>query len=473
MCNYNKEENMENDPKEVNTLKKFGQTFQAKCIGILISDRVFLERIVDIISPEFFETDAHKWIIRLVAEYFPKYRDVPTMEVFKVEIQKIPDAILQTAVFEQVKSAYKQVETKDSEYVKETFLEFCRNQKLKNAISQSYDFLKQGDYDSIWNVINEASKAGIERNLGHNYFEEIDARMSDAAREIIKTNWEIIDGHLDGGLGKGELGFIVAPAGSGKSWFLTHLGAEALRQGKNVLHFTMELNEKYVGRRYDACFSGVAFQDVRKFPDVVKNSIKDITGKLFIKYFPMYTATALTLKSHIERVQMLTGQKIDLVIIDYADLLRPFKVHKNSNSYQEGGDIYGELRSMLGELQIPGWSASQANRTAHEEDVVGALNVADSYKKIMIGDFIMSLSRKTEDKMAGTGRVSILKSRMGSDGPIYACAFDASCGKINIYDSKSVEGMEILNKAKSAQDSIKDILRKRWKETHGEEDGEE
>lgn len=461
---------MANDKSEVSNLKQFGSAFQSKCIAILITDRAFLERIFDILSPDYFETDGHKWVIKLVMDYFPKYRDVPTMEVFKVEILKVQDAVLQTAVFEQVKSAYKQISAADLAYVKEKFLEFCKNRKLANAIWAAQGLLKEGNYDGIWHVINDASKAGMERNLGHEYLVETDLRLSEDARETIKTNWALIDGHLDGGLGKGELGFIVAPAGSGKSWFLTHIGTEAMKQGKNVMHFTMELNEKYVGRRYDSCFSEIAFQEVRNHPDSVKKAIKDIPGRLFIQYFPMNTATALSLKMHVERLQIIKGMKIDLMIVDYADLLRPFVVRRNSNSYSEGGDIYGELRSVAGEMQIPTWSASQANRGAHEEEIVGALNVADSYKKIMIGDFIMSLSRRTEDKLAGTGRVGILKSRMGSDGPVYPTAFDASMGKIGIFDQKSIEGMEVLNKAKSAQESIKDILRKRWNETHNGDD---
>ena len=464
---------MDNNPqKDDNNLKKFGNVFQSKCLAILMSDRAFLERIIDILSPDYFETDSHKWIVKLICEYFPKYREIPTFEVFKVEIQKIQKAeneVLYAAVLDQVKAAYKQVGASDIVYIKEQFLIFCKNQKLKQAIYDAGQFLKVQDYDSIWQVINEASKAGVERNLGHDYLTEFDARMSEAARETVKTNWEHIDGHLDGGLGKGELGFIVAPAGSGKSWFLTRLGAEAMRQGKNVLHYTMELNEKYVGRRYDSCFSSVAFQDVRKYQDKVKDSLKDIKGKLFIKYFPMNTATALSLKTHLENIQLIHQLKIDLMVVDYADLLRPSVIHKNSNSYEEGGDTYGELRSVAGELQIPTWSASQSNRGAHEEEIVGALNVADSYKKIMIGDFIMSLSRRTEDKMAGTGRVMIIKSRFGSDGNVYPCEFDASCGNIKIYDKSSIEGMNVLSKTKSAQENIKDILRKRWKETHNKD----
>lgn len=465
---------METEQLEVNTLKKFGNVFQAKCIAILISDRAFLERISDIISPDYFETDAHKWIIKLVATYFPQYREIPTMEVFKVEIQSIPDEVLKASVFDQVKTAYKHVSSTDTEYVKETFLEFCRNQKLKNAIWDAHNFLKQGDYESIWHVINEASRAGIERNLGHNYFDDIDQRMCAAVRDTVKSNWDIIDTHLDGGLGKGELGFIVAPAGSGKSWFLAKLGAEAMKQGKNVMHVTLELNEKYVGLRYDAIFSGIAFQEVRKSSDIVRKHIADMKaaggGKLFIKYFPIKTASAATIKMQIDRLQLITNMKIDLLIVDYADLLRPFAAEKNSNSYSEAGSVYEELRGVLGELQIPGWTASQSNRSAHEEEIIEAHNVADSYRKIMTGDFIMSLSRKMEDKLAGTGRIHIMKNRFGSDGVTYPCEFDTSCGKINIYDAKSIEGMEVLNKAKSAQDGIKDILRKRWKETHDSDD---
>jgi len=256
---------------------------------------------------------------------------------------------------------------------------------------------------------------------------------------------------------------------SHNSWFLSRIGAEAMRQGKNVMHFTMELNEKYVGLRYDACFSGIAFQEVRKNVQQIKDALATIPGKLFIKYFPIKTASASTLKMHIDRFQLITGIKIDLVIVDYADLLRPLVADKNANSYSDGGSVYEELRGMLGELQVPGWTASQSNRGAHEEEVIGAGNVAESYKKIMTGDFILSLSRKTEDKLAGSGRVHVMKNRFGPDGQTYVCAFDTSCGKICIYDKDSVEGLEILSKAKTAQESIKDILGKAWKKTHGDD----
>lgn len=456
------------DTNDVDNLKKFGANFQIKCMASLLSDRAFIERIVDILAPEFFDTDGNKWIVEKTIEYFLKYKELPTFDFFKIEIQNIADDVLKAAVLDAVKAAYKHVSDTDIKWVKEQFLGFCRNQKFKHAVFDAVDLVKSGDYETIKHKFDEALRAGAERNLGHEYLVDVDRRMTLMCRETVKTGWDLIDTLLDGGLGKGELAFVVAPAGSGKSWILAALGANAMKAGKNVMHFTLELNENYVGLRYDAIFTGIAFQEVRKNIPVVKEAIAKVPGKLFVKYFPLKTVSAASLKMHIDRLQLITGVKIDLVIVDYADILRPFMQERNANSYSEVGSVYEELRQMAGELQVPVWSASQSNRGAHEEEVIQAHNVADSYRKIMTGDFILSLSRKMEDKMAGTGRFHIIKNRFGADGMTYLCAVDTSCGNIKVYDKNSAEGAEIIQKSKDASNSVKDLLKKRWKETHGE-----
>jgi replicative DNA helicase len=330
------------------------------------------------------------------------------------------------------------------------------------------EHLQRGDYEAIKHEVDEAMRAGLERNLGHEYLIDVDHRMSLMARTCIKTGWDIIDTRLDGGLGEGELGFIVAPAGSGKSWLLARMGAEAMKQGKNVLHVTLELNENYVGLRYDAYFSGIAFQEVRKNISVVKEKIeehkKNGGGQLFVKYFPLKTASPQTLKLHIDRLQLITGIKIDMLVVDYADILRPFMSDKNSNSYTEAGSVYEELRQIAGELQIPVWSASQSNRGSHEEDIIQAHNVADSYRKIMTGDFIISLSRKMEDKVASTGRIHIIKNRFGQDGDTFPIEFNTSIGVARIYEADTPEGRAIMAKTKNVEETIQDLLKNKWNE---------
>ena len=451
--------------EDKDNLKKFGSEFQYKCIGALMADKLFLEQIFDILSPDFFESDASKWIVKQIQDYYLEYKSAPTLNVFKVKTDEFDDrrdGVLKKSIIEQLKTIYKHSTDSDIQFVKVEFLEFCRNQKFKMAVFNSVDLIKVGEYEKVKSLFDSAMKAGLERNLGHEYFEGVETRMSQMSREGIKTNWPPIDQLIDGGLAKGELGFIVAPAGSGKSWLLARLGTEAMKQGKNVVHFTLELNENYVGLRYDSCFTKIDFQDIRNHIDAVKEKISDIPGKLFIKFFPIKTVSPQTLKLHVERIQMLSGIKIDMIIVDYADLLRPALADKNANSYSEAGSVYEELRAVAGELQLPIWSASQSNRGAHEENVIQAHNVADSYRKIMTGDFVLSLSRKMEDKQSSTARIHVIKNRFGADGMTFPTMFNSSNGDIRVYESGTPEAVDIQKKMSDSEDSTKNAMRDQW-----------
>jgi replicative DNA helicase len=457
--------------QELDSLKKYGAEFQNKCIAAILSDKAFLERVADILSPDYFETSAQKWVVEKTLEYFLKYREIPTATVMAVQIKAIDDGmkILKQSLGDLLGSAFGYCSETDQKYVKEQFLEFCKIRKLAEAILKSVEHLKRKEYETINQVINEALKAGMERNLGHDYFRDVDKRMENVARDCIKTNWDLLDQLMDGGLGKGELGFIVAPAGSGKTWVLCKLGAEAIKQGKNVVHVTLELNENYVGRRYDACLTGISFQKVAENKDVVKQKLSGFTAKHFIKYYPLKTISASSVKLFVERLQMIENIKVDLLIVDYADILRPAVPDKNANSYNEAGSVYEELRAVAGELQIPVWSASQSNRGGHEEEILQAHNVADSYRKIMTGDFILSLSRKMEDKNDGIGRIYVMKNRFGPDGLLFPCTFDTSNGNIHIYDKTSSEGMELLQKMKDGEKSIKKMTKGLWDTMMGDD----
>lgn len=254
---------------------------------------------------------------------------------------------------------------------------------------------------------------------------------------------------------------------SHNSWVLTRLGTEALRQNKNVIHFTLELNESYINRRYASCISGIDFQTISKKKDLVKKMVEEVKkkpdfGKLKVKYFPIKTVSPLTLKSHIEKCQTIDGVIYDLVIVDYADILRPIAAEKNSNSYSEAGSIYEDLRMVAGELQIPCWSASQCNRNSAEENIITAGDIADSYRKIMTADFIISVSRKIEDKASHTARFHVVKNRFGCDGITFPSKFNSSNGVIEMYDPASKEGLDMQAKMDGEGDTIKKMLSDKW-----------
>ena len=451
--------------QEIDTLSKYGQSFQSKVVSALLTDGKFLDTISEIATPKFFENDANKWIISEILNYHEEYRKPPTLDVFKSQLSKVDNEILKKTVVEQLRHVFTQVGNVDLDYIKNEFTDFCKNQNLKNVILTSVDLLKAGSYDRIKDLVDNAMKVGTETDLGLDYKEDFDDRMEDLKRSTVPTNWKPINDLMDGGLGPGELGVVVAPSGVGKTWILTAIGADAVRQGLSVVHYSMELSEHYVGARYDTVFTGIPSTELKDKKEEVKSRIKSLSGKLLIKYFPPKGVSVKKLQQHIEKM-IVTDNRPDLIIVDYADLLLSHS-NKTDSTYAEQGGVYIDLRGLSGELEIPVWTASQTNRSAIDSEVIEADKIADSYAKVMNADFIMSWSRKSKDKLNDTARAHIMKNRFGPDGITFPCKMNTNTGYIEVYEGNSPDGVIAQKQAASGQLETKKLLHKKYVENMG------
>jgi len=450
------------------TLTQFGTSFQSKIIASLMSDVKFIQTISDILEPDMFDSDSNKWLVKAVRDYFYEYKKQPTLEVVKYKVDEIDNDVLKSGVVEKLRDVWKNIEATDLEFVQSETLDFCKNQTLKNAILESVEMLENKDYDGIKSTIDNAMKAGTTRDLGHDYIPSLEMRLEDSARITVKTPWDVINDITDGGLGPGELGVVVAPAGIGKSWTLQALGSEVIKQGKTVVHYSLELNENYVGLRYDSIFSGVTTANIKYHKEEIEKQLSKLPGKLLIKYFPTKAASVQTLGSHLKQIE-LSGVDIDMVIVDYADILMPtgnFKEKRHAI-----GNIYEDLRGLAGELEIPIWTASQANRSALEEDVIGADKVAEDYSKVMTADFVISMSRKVEDKIANTGRFHVIKNRFGIDGVTYPSTINTNIGVVKIHEGSSQFGKETQDKMNNSSEFLRQELANKYKDMEKKVEG--
>ena len=410
------------------SINQYGHDFQIKVLSSLLTHKEFLINIHDIISEEYFENPAIVWSIKEVLKYFDKYHTTPSLDILKVELQKVDNEVLQISIKEQLKQAYV-TSDEDLQYVQEEFTNFCKNQQLKKALMSSVDLLKAGDFDGIRFIVDNALKAGQDKNLGHEYVKDIESRYRENSRETIPTPWPRINDLLQGGLGNGDFGLIFGNPGGGKSWSLVALGGHAVRLGYNVLHYTLELGEDYVGKRYDAFFTKIPVNKINSHRDKIEEIIPQLPGKLVIKEYPTGKATISTIESHVAKATSM-GAKPDLVIIDYVDLLSSRK--KNRERKDEIDDIYTSTKGLARQLDIPIWSVSQVNRAGAQDNIIQGDKAAGSYDKIMITDFCMSLSRKKEDKVNNTGRFHLMKNRYGMDGITFGVEADTSTGHFTI-----------------------------------------
>jgi len=447
-------------------LTDFGHTFQIKSISALMKNQTFLEQIHDILDEKHFDSDSLKWVVKECKKYYDEYRKCITLDVFKVKTQEVENDVLKVAIVENLKEVFRHMESPDLDFIEDKALDFFKNQTLKSAIVQSVEIMEaKGDFEQIKRLVDDALNAGTERNIGHEYIEHIEDRYSETARTTVPTGWDVIDELTQGGLGGGELGVIVAPAGVGKTWVLAAIGANSMKKGRHIVHYSLELNEAYVGLRYDSIFTGIANQNLKYHKDDVQTEMEKLKGDLVIKYYPTKSASVNTLSAHLKRITTL-GTEVDMVVVDYADIL------KDTGSAKEVrhalGNIYEDLRGLAGEFQIPVWTASQANRSALDEDVIEAQKVSESYQKIMTADFVMSLSRKVEDKIGNTGRFHVIKNRFGPDGMTFPAKVNTNTGKMEIYEGNSVGGKEQQGKIDNRDNVMKKMLSNRYEDLMNE-----
>lgn len=455
----------------LSSLSKYGPSFQIKVISGLLTHKPFLQNIYDVLDVNSFDNPAHKWIIENILKYYYKYHTHPSMDVLHIEIKKLENEVLKISIIDQLKEAYR-VPEEELEYVENEFLTFCKNQQLKQALLTSVDLLNAGSYDDIRKIIDGALRSGQDRNIGHEYEKDIETRYRDDNRKPIPYPWEPLNNITQGGYGGGELILIFGPPKSGKSWTVIDMAAYAALIGYNVVYYTLELSEEYVGRRIDAFLSKINLEDLKHHRPEVEAAIASMKGRLIIKELTAGKATITDVEKHQSQLKHTEDFNTEAIFIDYLDLMR----NRNKNRKEkidDIDDIYVDARALAKTLNIPIVSPSQINRAGANDSIIQQDKIAGSYSKFFHADFALSLSRKLEDKEEGTGRFHVMGSRVGPDGLTFYATINTSNGEIVISEtpftnSHSEENKKSANSSGEVSSVEKELLRKKFFEMETE-----
>ena len=447
---------------------KFGNMFQENLAKLILMDRAYSDQIGEVLETEYFETKYLKRFTNLIYQYKEKYEVHPSMNLMasliNTEMDKEDDLVIKQ-VRDFLIRIHSDPAVQGEEYIKDTALDFCKKQKLKEAIVKSVRLLEKSSFDEISDLINEALKLGQSNDFGYHYIKDFEKRFEVKVRSPMTTGWKTFDDLMQGGLGAGELGVAMAGTGAGKSHILVHLGAQALKEKKTVVHYTLELSETVVARRYDSCITGVKLKDLNVFKDNILEVVKDIEGTLIVKEYPTRSISTTAIKNHLSKLKM-RGVEPDMIIVDYADLINPKKSYGEKRHDLES--IYEELRGIAQEHKCPIWTVSQTNRTGYNAELVTMESISEAFSKCFVADFIFTLSRTTEDKNNNTGRFFVAKNRFGPDGLIYPVKMDTSNVKISV-EQNSIDPSAV---GKNAAKEQKDMLRQKYKELQQEMKGD-
>jgi KaiC/GvpD/RAD55 family RecA-like ATPase len=404
---------------------KYGKSFQEKLCMVILDDRPFADQIEEVLDVSFLELNYLKLFLNKIFNYRKKYGVHPSRDIMKTILRSELDSESELTA-KQTREYYVRSQITDLtevEYIKDTALDFCKKQNLKSAMVKSISLLQNSSFDEISQVINDSLKLGIDNDEGYDYKKDFEERFKPRFRNPIGTGWNLVDDIFKGGLGQKELGVVIAPTGAGKSMALVHLGTQALKEGKTVVHYTLELQDTVVASRYDSCLTQIPLESLGVFKEKIYEEVQDIEGKLIVKEYPTKTASTKTIRNHLDKLKM-RDISVDMIIIDYGDLLRPVRYLKEKRNELES--IYEELRAIASEYRCPVWTASQTNRSGLNAEVITMESISEAFNKCFVADFIFSISRTIEDKATNGGRMFVAKNRNGPDGIIFPLFMDTS-----------------------------------------------
>ena len=462
------------------TLGYLGEDFQIKLVKCFFEDKNFFISLEHIIDQNMFTNEYLRRIVGFLKSRYNEKEVVCTYGEMDILIRRsISDSITLMSMLELL-DKIQNIDLVGLDIIEDESERFFKQQNLTKAINKANDIIKRGNYDEYY-TIEDMFKKALESNTKEEYgwrlFENIEGDLREDYRETISTGTKELDDALYGGLGRGELGVIVAPSGVGKTSICTGFAAAAALnktkdnnyQGYKVLHFYFEDTDESIRRKYYGYLldiDAMNLSDPQVRPKAIE-SLKQLSEEhKFLKENIVGEAlssgevTASQIKRKIESYTA-KGFKPDLVIIDYFECLKPEEAQGfNESEWTKEGITMRKLESICKEKKIALWVPVQGTKGSLGADFVGLMHAGGSVAKVQIGHVIITLARTDEQKSQHRLNVYIQKLRavaIGEDKFINVLFNNGTC-KFDMTDRGEVDD-EVFNTSmqKKQNEMAKDV----------------
>jgi len=386
-------------------IKDYGYEIQKLYLELMLADAEVFVRCQGIFDHTLFDRK-----LQDAAEF---------INVYAKEYSVLPDYNMVNASCGVELNRPEETKQGHTDWLMDEFENFTRHKALERAIINSADLLEKKDYGQVESMIKEAVQISLTKDLGTDYFENPKARLMRIKDKNgqISTGWPSLDRRLFGGMNRGELNIFAGGSGAGKSLFLANLGVNWCLQGLNVLYLTLELAEDLVAMRIDAMTTGISTKEIFKEIDDLEMKVRIIgkkAGKLQIKYMPS-GKTANDLRAYMKEFEIKTGSKIDVLLVDYLDLLMPASRKISAeNLFIKDKYVSEELRNLAMEKQCIFVTAAQLNRGAVEEVEFDHSHISGGLSKIQTADNVFGIFTSRAMRERGRYQIQLMKTRSSS-----------------------------------------------------------
>lgn len=391
----------------INQNVDYGTEVQKLYLEMMLADSTTFARCQSIFDHSLFDKSLQK-PAKFIFDYAKEYNSLPTPEIVNASTRSSLNDLKAEPLSDD-----------HFNWLIDSFETFIKHKGLERAIIDSAELLVTGDYGQVETIIKQAVQVGLTRDLGTDYFESPKDRLLKikSRNGQMSTGWKTLDNVLFGGISKGELNVLAGGSGSGKSLLKANLGLNWVLAGMNVVYITLELSEELVAMRIDSMATNTSTREIFKNLDDVECKIKMMekkSGKLQIKYLPS-GKTVNDIRSYIKEYEIKTGKKVDVLIVDYLDLLMPIsKKVSSDNLFLKDKYVSEELRNLAVEKNCVLLTSSQLNRTAVEEVEFDHSHIAGGISKIQTADNVIGIFTSRAMRERGRYQLQFLKTRSSS-----------------------------------------------------------
>ena len=274
------------------------------------------------------------------------------------------------------------------------------------------------------------------------------------ADETSKTLWEINERFLNpgkfrgiqtgirrldrltNGLHGGELIVIAARPGVGKSALSMNIVEHVAKQGKTVAVFSLEMSKQQIIERLLSAMSTVPLEYIKsgQLPggasDLTKLRVAQETICSSMRLFgnDYSSITPPEIASQCRRLKSQQG--LDLIVIDYLQLMSDKERGRNDGRQQEVAEISRALKRLAMELNVPIIALSQLKRDAEIRNLKGKesgggepvlSDIRESGAIEQDADIVMFIHKETDGGGSNKFSLILAKHRNGETGniPIY------------------------------------------------------
>jgi hypothetical protein len=427
------------------------QSAQENLISLLAHNDQYGRLVAYAADPNLFEGE-YKTIVERIVDYWRQHQTAPKHHTADLFADLLEDRSNNRGkrIRQIIVNMAQLHEGMNAKYVVRQLQTFTRLQSLKVSILEAADFLQNDRggnsiervetlLDNILRARDVSFDTGVKLKDYQRVLEAVDERQLEFDTGIAVLDRRNIIPR------RGTMMCLIAPAGTGKTWWLIHLGKRAFIAGRKVLHISLENDENdLLVRYYQALFAATKHNAERQpvttlevddhqqlvgfgrdyvVPDftfqsrVIGRELKrrvnrDVRmGNVVIKQFPERALTINGIKAFMESLETVDNFIPDLLIVDY-----PGKMTLDPKNFRLSlGMTYSELRGLCVSKNIAGCVVHQASREGMKSKTTLAVHAGEDISVVQTADVLLTLSATEKERNHGIARLFVSKARSERD----------------------------------------------------------